>query len=271
MRRLVAVGSLSGAPGVTALTLSLAAAWPTAQSVASPVVVEADVSGGDLATRFELPENEGLLMLAAGARRDSVGKELEACALQAPGSLRVVVAPSGAEQAASCVAEIASCLHALRGGETDEGVVLLDLGRLTEGPSRHLARAADRLVIVCRGRAEPLVHVAVRGEWLAEVQAELVVMGPCSYPQVEIAEALKVRRERVHLLGWDARVAAALDGRGRVGRRRWRRSPLTAGARTLAARLLGADEDVAGNAGGELAQLAGRAWPSAATAVGEER
>ncbi|MBC9718011.1 hypothetical protein H9Y04_36310 [Streptomyces sp. TRM66268-LWL] len=246
------------------MSLALAAAWPHASGGVRPVVVEADVSGGDLATRFALSDAAGLMALAAGARRGSPEKELDACVQDVPGGLRAVVAPAGAEQAAASVAEVAACVEVLRGDEDTEGVVVLDLGRLVDGPTRDLARAADGLVLVCAGRVDALVHAAVRGSWLEGAPFEVVVMGACDYPQVEIAEALKMRRDRIHLVGFDARASAALDGRGQVGRRRWRRSALTAGASALAVRLGQQRTDGPElEATGELAQIAGRVGPKA--------
>ena len=70
MRRLVAVASVKGAPGVTTTALALAAAWPAAvDGGVRPVVVEADAAGGDVAARLGLPHAPGLLDVAVAARR----------------------------------------------------------------------------------------------------------------------------------------------------------------------------------------------------------
>ncbi|MGW3068985.1 hypothetical protein ACWDA8_37325 [Streptomyces sp. NPDC001130] len=257
-RQVVAIGSLKGAPGASTLALALAAAWPTAGG-ARPVVVEADASGGDIAVRFGLSDMVGLLTLAAGARQQEAGSGLDGCTQEVAGGVRVVVAPTGADQAAPCVSEIASCASVLHGDGDSKGVVLLDLGRLGATASQELARVADRLVLVARGGTDGLAHVAARPEWLEGVQVELVVVGPCRYAESDIAKALQMEPVQIHVLPWDARAGAVLSGLGRIGERRWRRSPLGRAASRLADRLAGVDT---GRQGGglvdELAQFASR-------------
>ncbi|MGW1286427.1 hypothetical protein ACWD4N_22630 [Streptomyces sp. NPDC002586] len=261
MRQVVAIGSLKGAPGVSTLALALAAAWPVASGV-RPVVVEADAGGGDIAVRFGLSDMAGLLTLAAGARQEEAGPGLDGCTQDVAGGVRVVVAPTGADQAAPCVSEIASCPSVLHGDGGSESVVLLDLGRLGGAASQELARVADRLVLVARGGTDGLAHVAARPEWLEGVRPELVVVGPCRYAESDIAKALWMEPDQIHLVPWDARAGAALSGRERIGERRWKRTSLGRAASHLARCLAGVDS---GRQGGglvdELAQLASRPVP----------
>lgn len=264
MRQIVALSSFKGAPGVTTLALALAAAWPPGDG-ARPVVVEADAGGGDLAVRFGLPDVAGLLALAAGARQGGMEKgagELGGCAQDVAGNLRVVVAPTGGKQAEPCVAEVAACPSVLRGDSGSQGAVLLDLGRLGSASSEELARLADRVVLVAAGGADALAHVAARPAWLEEVRTELVVMGECRYAEAEIATALRMERDQIHLLPWDVKAAAALGGAACVAPRRWGRAPLPRAAAALARQLAGTDSE-AGRGGlcGELAQLGSRALP----------
>ncbi|MCX5206891.1 hypothetical protein OG897_36510 [Streptomyces sp. NBC_00237] len=255
MRKVVALGAFKGAPGVTTLAMALAAAWP-AESGVRPVVVEADVAGGDLAARFGLSDMEGLLALAAGAHRDGEGDELDGCVQEVAGGLRLVLAPTGGDQASASIGEVVARPSVLRGGDGNEGTVLLDLGRLGARPSRELARGADRLVLVSRGSVEALAHVAARGEWLEGASYELVVVGPCRFSEADIAAALEVSPEQVHKVPWDVRAAAVLSGDGQLGRRRWVRSSLTQAASALAHHLDGAGSGrPARGLGSELAQL----------------
>lgn len=265
MRQVVALGSFKGAPGVTTLALALAAAWPLGGE-ARPVVVEADAGGGDLAVRFGLPDVAGLLALAARARQSGAERragELDDCVQDVAGSLRAVVAPTGGKQAEPCVAEVAACPSVvLRGNSDTQGTVLLDLGRLGSAPSEELARFADRVVLVAGGGADALAHVAARPAWLEDVRPELVVMGECRYSEADIAKALRVERNQIHLLPWDVQAAAALGGAGRLAPWRWRRAPLSRAASALAAQLAGTDGD-SGSGGlcDELAQLGARVLP----------
>ncbi|MFE9555446.1 hypothetical protein ACFYOD_18480 [Streptomyces sp. NPDC006703] len=248
---------------MSTLALALAAAWPCVGEV-RPVVVEADASGGDLAVRFGLSDMAGLLALAAGARQVGVDAALAGCAQEAAGGVRVVVGPTGADQAAPCVAEIAACPSVLRGGGGggSAGAVLLDLGHMGGAASQELARAADRLVLVARGGRDALAHVAARPQWLEGIRWELVVVGECRYAGAEIAKALRVDAGQIHTVPWDTAAGAALGGDRRVGERRWRRSPLAHSASQLARHLSGVDDgrQRAGLAG-ELAQLVTRAVP----------
>ncbi|MFE6158809.1 MinD/ParA family protein [Streptomyces sp. NPDC056486] len=264
MRQIVALGSFKGAPGVTTLALALSAAWPPGGG-ARPIVVEADADGGDLAVRFGLPDAVGLLALAAGARQGGTERgagELDGCAQNVAGSLRVVVAPTGGQQAEPCVVEVAARPSALRGDGDSKGAVLLDLGRLGGAPSEELARVADRVVLVARGEADALAHVAARSEWLVEVRPELVVMGECRYSEADIAQALRMERDQIHLLPWDARAAAVLVGAAHITPRRWGRARLFRAAVALAGQLAGADiEPGRGGLCSELAQFGSGALP----------
>ncbi|MFD7169247.1 MinD/ParA family ATP-binding protein [Streptomyces violascens] len=262
MRQIVAIGSLKGAPGASTLALALAAVWPAGG--VRPVVVEADAAGGDLAVRFGLSDMTGLLTLAAGARHGGVEAELGRCTQEAAGGLRVVVAPTGCDQALASVAELAACPRVLRGDPGSEGIVLLDLGHLGAGPSRELAGLSDQLVLVAGGSADALAHVAARPQWLEGARVELAVVGECRYSEFDIAKALEVGRDQIHVLPWDVRAAAALSGVARVAERRWGRLPLAQAAFALARQLAGADGDTGGGGlCGELAQLGSRALAGA--------
>src|SRR6266702_8439110 len=110
---LVAVASLKGSPGVTTFALALAARWPTgpgdggSSAGARCVVVEADPSGGDIATRFDLAGSPGLVSLAAAARRGDDPGLVWRHAQALPGGLPVVAAPPGADQARAALAALA--------------------------------------------------------------------------------------------------------------------------------------------------------------------
>ncbi|WP_233521693.1 hypothetical protein [Streptomyces triticagri] len=258
-REIMAFGALKGSPGVTTLALALAAAWPPDAAHGRPIVVEADASGGDLAVRFGLSDMTGLLALAAEARRAGPASQLTACAQEIVSGVLAVAAPTGADQARASVEELAARVPVLKGSEEQSGTVLLDLGHLGAAPSRALAAAADRLVVVAQGGADALAHVAARPGWLSAERVDLVVIGACPYSTSEIAKALDLEEPCVHLLPWDERAGRALRGEARVGQRRWGRSPLARGAARLARQLAGIEAQSAyGGLAGELAQLTAR-------------
>src|SRR5262249_53388734 len=84
---LVAVLSLKGSPGVTTFSIALAARWP---ATARALLVEADPSGGDIATRFSLASAPGLVSFAAAARRSTDPGLIWQHAQALPGGLLVV-------------------------------------------------------------------------------------------------------------------------------------------------------------------------------------
>ncbi|QRX91165.1 MinD/ParA family ATP-binding protein [Streptomyces noursei] len=240
MRRLVAVGSVSGAPGVTTTALALGAAWPReADGGVRPVMVEADGSGGDLMMRFGLPPAPSLLDVAAAVGKPHPGSLLGAVS-ELPFGVRAVVAVPGRRPCNEAVKLLAAegGRRLLLGEEGDQGTVLLDVGRLGED-TVPLLRVADQVVVVARGGAEPLTHVSAYG-LEAEVFAErltLAVVGPCPYPADEVAGALGI--EKVVFVPWDAKAVAAMSRprRGTLPTTGFRARPLMAAARLLARQL----------------------------------
>ncbi|WP_432003377.1 MinD/ParA family ATP-binding protein [Streptomyces sioyaensis] len=240
MRRLVVVGSVTGAPGATTTALALAAAWPPeADGGVRPVVVEADGSGGDLMMRFGLPPAPSLLDVAAAAGKPQPGSLLGAVG-ELPFGVRVVVAVPGRRPCTEAVRLLATDggRRVLLGAEDEQGTALLDAGRLGDDVE-PLLRVADQVVLVTRGGAEPLTHVSTYG-LDAEAFAgrlTLAIVGPCPYPKDEIAASLGM--DRVVFLPWDAKAVAAMNRprRGVLRTTGFRVPPLMAAARALARQL----------------------------------
>jgi hypothetical protein len=237
---LVVLGSVTGAPGVTTTALALTAVWPPeADDGVRPVMVEADSSGGDLMIRFGLPSAPSLLDVAASAGQPYPGSLLGA-ASELPFGVRAVVAVPGRGPCREAVRLLAgeAGRRVLLGDAPDRGAVLLDVGRLGEDVE-PLLDAADQIVLVARGGAEPLTHVSACG---LDVDAcagrlTLAVVGPCPYPAEEIASTLGI--ERVVFLPWDARGVIAMNGSRRAVPRTtgFRPPPLLTAARMLARQL----------------------------------
>ncbi|MEU7488071.1 hypothetical protein [Streptomyces sp. NPDC042319] len=243
MRRLIVVGSLTGAPGVTTTALALAAAWPSeADGGVRPVVVEANVWGGDLVVRFGLPPAPGLLDVAASARQTHPGSLLGAVSELACG-VRAVTAPAGRGPCTEAVRLLAAerGRHMLKGDDGDRGTVLLDVGRIDEVAGPLLA-AADHIVLVARGDVEALAHVyayGLEGDHRAG-QLTLAVVGASPYPRDEITAALGM--ERAVFLPWDEKTVTAMVRCRRAMPRvsGFRASSLLAASRSLGLRLSGA-------------------------------
>ncbi|MGW3627534.1 hypothetical protein [Streptomyces sp. NPDC000880] len=269
MRRLVVVGSVTGAPGVTTTALALAAVWPSeADGGVRPVMVEADSSGGDVMIRFGLPTAPSLLDVAAAAGKPYPGSLLGAASELSCG-VRAVAAVPGRGPCREAVRLLAgeAGRRVLLGTDHDRGTVLLDVGRLGEDVE-PLLDAADRVVLVARGGAEPLIHVSAYGLNVDEYAGRLTlaVVGPCPYRAEEIEKTLGI--ERVLFLPWDAKSVAVINSPKHGVRRTngFRQPPLMTAARTLARGLAGPPESEtkSGDTDGERvaedggAQLTGR-------------
>jgi hypothetical protein len=155
---IIAVCSLSGAPGVTTAATALTALWPSGP-LTIPVLVEVDASGGDLGAWHRLSGRPGLVSLAASVRavaqpdpdavreEDGTRRVLLRHATELPGGLRVLHAPPTAHEAAAVVAALARRGHVLEGG-----VTVLDLGRVMPGTAgAHLLAMADAAVFTVAG------------------------------------------------------------------------------------------------------------------------
>lgn len=208
---IVAVCSLSGAPGVTSLAVALAACWP-ASPVTVPVVVEADASGGDVAAwhGLEGTQRSGLVALAAASRtparasrRETAvgvidvfsGEDRERPALtqfsaEVPGGLRVVAAPDDPLEAGRAVAVLAQNPALLASGRA----TVVDVGRAVPGSAgAALLRHADLvLVVTAPGDIGQAARLRACAPVLASLREDgarvgLVVTGDCPHPDGEVS------------------------------------------------------------------------------------
>ncbi|MBB6119159.1 hypothetical protein [Nocardiopsis algeriensis] len=229
MPRTVALFSLGGAPGATTAALALAAVWP-----GEAVLVEADASGGDVATWQRLQPAPGLTGLAAAARHDTASGTAPADHTQAlPGGLAVCPAPVTAERAGGAVRLLSQNPSVLLPGTGPATV--LDLGRLAPGsPAAALAARADAALLLVADDVAQLRRAKEASATLAETLPGLrtVVTGGKGGTK-EITEALGPGVWG--RLPADPRAAAFL--RGEADLRRPHRRPLFRAASRLAADL----------------------------------
>jgi hypothetical protein len=219
---IVALASVKGSPGVTTVALALASWWPR------PVVVlEADPAGGDLAVRLGLPEDPGLVGLAAALRRHSQDDPLEQFAQESPLGIPVVPAPAGARQSAASVSLLAALPGAPLQFEVD---VLLDVGRLDHSsPAWPLAMQADALVWVCRPQLGDLAHLSATVEQGGGRVGSVVLSGAGPYPAEEVAATLGVT-----VLGHLPADPGGAEALWEAGARLWARSAMGRTTRDLA-------------------------------------
>ncbi len=241
----LAVCSLKAAPGVTTTAIALGAVWPAERRV---LVAELDPTGGDLASRFALPPEPGLLTLAAALRRSRGEQLVWRHCQRLPGGLAVLASPPASGQASSALAA-PGVLEALVGVGGD---VVADCGRLYPGsPARQVVRCAALTVLVARPAVAEVEHLAADLPAVAGdcPRLGLVLVGEGDYRAGEVAAALGV--ELLQVLPRDPRGAAWLAGTPVKG---WalRRAALVRAAwplaRTLTSRLAGADDQAASQA-----------------------
>lgn len=212
---LIAVCSLKSSPGVTTLATALGARWPQQEN---PILVELDPAGGDLMTRFRLPDAPGLVTLAAAARGRG-GKDPNLLAQhtqQLPGGLRVVLGPVGAEQTRAALSVLApgGTSPFRRAADQPGTTVIADCGRVDpDSPALPVIRSADAMLLVARPHDDELAHVALKlhaaQRWSRKPCFVLVGDG---YPTKEVCQVLSIPvMGRVPL---DPKGAAVLCGQG---------------------------------------------------------
>jgi MinD-like ATPase involved in chromosome partitioning or flagellar assembly len=233
---LLTITSPKGAPGATTAAVALGAVWPR-----RALVVECDLAGGDLAARFRLPPEPGLLSLGVVARRGHLtAEDVWAHTQQLPRGLEVLIGLRAPEQARGLGRLWSLLPTALAELEAD---VLVDCGRLTTGsPVEDLIRQADLALLVARPTIEGVAHLTYRLEALAraDVAAGVVLVGDRPFAQGDVEAALAGEEILAPVLGVladDPRGAAMLAGQ--PGSERWlgRVSPLVRSARALAGAL----------------------------------
>lgn len=180
----VAFCSVRGAPGVTTTSLLVAS------GIRDAVVVEADLSGGALAIRYDLGREPGLTTLAATRPGEPSAWRDHA---QGAGGVAVLVGPddpaSGAGLWRTAGGRLADIIK-----RSDAGAAVVDLGRLTS--HTPLLAVADLAVIVVRPTAEHLVtlthHLASLREHAGSAQICALLVGDGPYRESGVNRALGV-------------------------------------------------------------------------------
>ena len=210
VRRIVAFGAVTGAPGVTTVVGAASAAWRS--GAGRPLVWEADPAGGVLQQVINPGGEAGLVTVAGVARREGLvhGKVLE-YAGQLVGGVPVVTAPLHPGQAKAALEELAPLWEA---AETGPVPWLVDIGRID--PSTPLPHGvwgcADALVLVTRGDRHALLYGALIARRASErgLPVVVAVVGDCPESDREILRALGAAG--VVRLPWDPFTAAVLRG-----------------------------------------------------------
>jgi hypothetical protein len=180
---------------------ALGAVWPERRP--TPIVVECDPAGGDLAARFGLEVTRGVVSLTVALEREhdvAVAADrnpLLEHAQQLRGGLHVVVAPTSPEEMRLPLDRLAEDLSILAHAGCD---VIADCGRLESWGARErtpIARLIQRagvVMMVARPTLEEIQHLHA---WLPSLQALrvqvlLLLSQRGTYPAEEIAAALDI-------------------------------------------------------------------------------
>src|SRR5271155_2301972 len=199
---LVVLGSAKGSPGVTTTGLALASWWHRPL-----VVMEADPAGGDIAARFGLPEEPGLVGMAAALRHNpdrqpSSSFEFENHIQPTSTGIRVIVAPASAHQATASLDLLFDASPPPSDHETD---LLIDIGRASWAVGTAVkpnlqprsagwswTNAADLFIWISRPHLADLAHLAAAldlDRHYPRVEA-IVLLGDGPYPADEVARTL---------------------------------------------------------------------------------
>jgi hypothetical protein len=226
----VALGSAKGSPGVTTTTLALASWWHN-----PCIVIEADAAGGDIAARCGLPEEPGLVGMAAGLRRSPELRRtsddwIADYVQEISTGIRVVAAPTGSHQSGVALELLSSTDPSRSLVGTD---LLIDIGRHTDlqAPDSWVrGNSSDLFVWICRPVLADLAHLAAHLDRrkLDGRNQVVVICGTGPYPSAEIASTLDVAV--IGHLPIDVEGAAALWA---GGGRKWVRSALGRASRNL--------------------------------------
>lgn len=230
---LIAWIGAKGAHGASTAALAVAGVWPRDRKV---VFAELDPAGGDIAARFGLSPDPGLVQLGAGFRHVLSAEEIWAHTQTLPGDVPVLVGPASAQQGHALGHlwdHLGPVLAALP--ETD---VIADCGRLEPGsPSAPIARHAQLVIVAARPTLEGVTHLRARlGVPAGPGPVGVVLVGehPYSAAEVEAAVGVKV----IGVLPRDERAAAMLNGEPGTPAK-LHRSSLVRSARDLAAAIVG--------------------------------
>ena len=190
---IVGLSSVRGAPGVSAWSVLMAAAWPAGKQLLERVVVEADVDGGVAGARYGVGVDPGVLGLVTGLRHggdptealSAVARRLASGAWMVPGPESPDIARRvwSADRAAAAVAEALSFDH--------RRVWLCDLGRVsaTSATAPIVAGSAVTLLF-SRDAPADLVQLPSRVETLGKMcqNVGVVVVGSPPYARDELID-----------------------------------------------------------------------------------
>jgi hypothetical protein len=229
---LLALVSAKGSPGVTTTALALASTWPADRRV---LLAELDPAGGDLAPRFGLHADPGVVQLGAAFRRGLNPDDVWSHTQTLAGGVSVLVGPPSADQA-QAMRDIWPTLGSVlsrMGPDTD---VIADCGRLAPGsPAIDVLHRAAVAILVSRPTIEGIAHLRTRvAVPLTRAPLAIVLVGEKPYSPGEVAGVVDARV--LGAVAHDERAAGLLAGRP-GNQASLRRSALVRSVRAISERM----------------------------------
>jgi MinD-like ATPase involved in chromosome partitioning or flagellar assembly len=238
----IALVSAKGSPGVTTSAILLAAVWPSGAAL-----LEADPAGGVVRALFTDPTGQSLrpdrgVVSLLTADQTAAATELLAHSQQIPGGLPVVLGPSNASQVEALRPPWPRLANVISDQATAGGTVIVDAGRLGDPSSLALTvpllRSCTTTLVVTRASVTALAHARDLLSLLRDVAIPTgLLLIADARNRTDVAQALDLALDEVHLLPHDPAAAAALTG---PWTRRLDRSQLLTAARAVAAALANA-------------------------------
>ena len=211
---LIVIGAVKGAPGASTAAIALTACWPR-----PALLVEADVSGGDLLYTLRAPGAQTLLspwhtlVQMTAAPEASTAAAVHTFTQIADGDLRVLLGaidPGQAALLARSWVHLAPLLAQLPGPDGRALDVIVDAGRWSESPAhQELAHAASLLVTVTRPAS--LATVAQLRERISTLTQWRAGAAPLRSAVVVRAEAREAKRAGQELDRELARIGVPAD------------------------------------------------------------
>ncbi len=199
---IVSLSSVAGAPGVSSLTMLLAAGWPaeytaTGSTSESPVrmgrvALECDLDGGVYGARYGIGVEPGAATLVSRTRHSPSGaQEIDFFGRSVGDQAWVVPGPESAEAARQLWSGAGVADSVAASIVQDDRVWFVDAGRAgSSSPIAPLLGNASLSLLVCRADHEAVVQVPPRVKDLRSIGCSVgvVIVGKPPFPEHELSE-----------------------------------------------------------------------------------
>jgi len=199
---IVSLSSVAGAPGVSSLTMLLAAGWPaeyTAQGSTPDaplrmgrVALECDLDGGVYGARYGIGVEPGAATLVSRTRHSTTGAlDIDAFGRPVGDQAWVVPGPESAEATRQLWSGVGVAESVATAIAQDDRVWFVDAGRAgSSSPVAPLLGSASLSLLVCRADHESVVQIPPRVNDLRSIGCTVgvVIVGKSPFPDDQLSE-----------------------------------------------------------------------------------